>query len=120
MSTLANPHTIAVVDLLLQGDPAISPQLRKRAVTLLTHGAEDPAIAGDLIGVSAFAAILGIHKSTISRWHNGCTTTLGPWPFSTTTDLKGNRRYSRAEAVTYLHAQHFAQTPRPPTPGATP
>ena len=45
--TLASEHTIQVVELVLQGDTGIKPQVRERIRNLLTHGSEASAICAE-------------------------------------------------------------------------
>jgi hypothetical protein len=103
MTTLAKPTTIAVIDLILQGDEHLSDQIRRRALALISTGSTDPDGCTEEMGAKAFANLLGISESALNRWQKGQTKSYGPWPFTILLDLKGARRYLRSEGFAHRH-----------------
>jgi hypothetical protein len=110
--TLANEHTIQVVEVVLQGDNGISAGVRERIRNLLTHGSEATALCAEEISRGDAARLLGINRTTLLKWERGETKTLPAWPgFSLRRDLKGRRRFLREEVLGYLRTSARAGEP---------
>jgi hypothetical protein len=116
MNTLAHPNTITVIDLILQGDPAVSAAIRKRTIALISHGdaaataGPDPWCSEDIA-----AHILGLDRTTLGKWRRGLLPKRGPFPFTVSVDLLDRVRYRHAEAVEYIQTHRETHTNRPQT-----